>query len=377
MLLHHAFENTAERLPEKTALLARVRALTAALRADGVQRGDRVLVMLENTPEYAIAAHAVLMVGAVFVPVSAQTKRDKLVFLASDTRATALVTHTSLAAHGQPLLAASAALVSCRVCGGAANDDQRERSWPAEDAPAPCYETPCTGQDLAALIYTSGTTGVPKGVMLTHLNMTSAWHSVQAYLGLRETDVIGLALPPVYSCGLYNLLMGLGQGDRGAPVAGSVPDQALPRRWRASASPCSPVPALFAALLEVPGGALRLGALRLLKRRGRIARGARAAASHDAAASAAVLDVWADRMQTCELPATGGTRAPPGQRRPRHAEPGTLAGRRRRPATAARFDRRAGGSRRPRDARLLGAPRGDRAAPAARADRWRTRALHR
>ena len=38
--------------------------------------------------------------------------------------------------------------------------------------------------------------------------MTSAWHSVRAYLGLRETDVVGLALPPVYSYGLHNLLMG-------------------------------------------------------------------------------------------------------------------------------------------------------------------------
>ena len=38
--------------------------------------------------------------------------------------------------------------------------------------------------------------------MLSHLNMCSAWNSVQAYLGLHEDDVIGLALPPAFSYGL-------------------------------------------------------------------------------------------------------------------------------------------------------------------------------
>ena len=278
MLLHQAFESTGERLPDKTALVAgaqrlsyaslltRVRALAAALRADGVQHGDRVLVMLENTPEYAIAAHAVLMAGAVFVPVSAQTKRDKLVFLADDTRASALLTHAALAGHWAPALAASASLVSCRVCGTHTGGDPRLRPWPADDAPAPRFETPCIDLDLAALIYTSGTTGVPKGVMLTHLNMTSAWNSVQAYLGLRESDVIGLALPPVYSYGLYNLLMGLGLG---ATVVlerqAAFPIKMAETLARERVTVFPGVPTLFASLLEVPGlERLDLSALRLL-----------------------------------------------------------------------------------------------------------------
>lgn len=278
MLLHHAFEASAERLPDKTAIVAgdtrmsyaqllqRARALGAALRADGVQRGDRVLVMLESTPEYAVALHAVLMVGAVIVPVSAQTKVGKLAFLAADTGATALVTQGALAAQWSPALREAATLLSVRSVAAPAGDDRRVRPWPAEDSSAAPQDAGCIDQDLAALIYTSGTTGVPKGVMLTHLNMTSAWASVQSYLGLREDDVIGLAIPPVFSYGLYNLLMGLGLGATVVlerQVAFPIKVAQTLERERITVLPG--VPTLFAALLGLPGlETMDLGALRLL-----------------------------------------------------------------------------------------------------------------
>jgi long-chain acyl-CoA synthetase len=278
MLLHHAFEETAARLPDKIALIAggqrltyaevlrRTRALAAVLRADGVQPGDRVLVMLESTPEFAIAVHATLMAGAVFVPVSAQAKAGKVAFLAADTRASALLTQAALAPQWAPALQASTRLRSCRVVEALQGTDPRVRPWPDTDARAPVVESGCIEQDLAALIYTSGTTGVPKGVMLTHRNMTSAWASVQAYLGLREDDVIGLALPPVFSYGLYNLLMGLGLGatvvlERQAAFPVKLAETLA--RERVTVFPG--VPTLFAALLGVPGlERFDLGALRLL-----------------------------------------------------------------------------------------------------------------
>ena len=281
MLLHDAFEQAAQRAPDKLALVAgtqrlsygelyrQVRALARALRDDGVAPGDRVLVMLENTPEYAVAVHAVLLAGAVLVPVSAQTKADKLRFLATDTGATALLTHVQLAPAWSAVLPGAPALRSCRVAGDptrATGTDVRERAWPAPDADAPSFAVPRIDQDLAALIYTSGTTGVPKGVMLTHLNMTSVWASVQAFLGLREDDVIGLALPPVFSYGLYNLLMGLGLGatvvlERSAAFPLKLAETLA--RERVTVFPG--VPTLFGALLGLPNLArFDLSALRLL-----------------------------------------------------------------------------------------------------------------
>ena len=67
-------------------------------------------------------------------------------------------------------------------------------------------------EDLLFILYTSGSTGKPKGVMLSHANMLAAWRAVQTYLQLRPDDVIGLALPPSFSYGLYHVVMGLGLG---------------------------------------------------------------------------------------------------------------------------------------------------------------------
>ncbi len=272
-LLHHAFEHSAARLPEKTALVAgtrrlsyaqvqaQVHGLSRALVEAGVAPGDRVLVMLENTPEFAVAVHAVLAAGAVFVPISALAKADKIAFIANDTRATALVAEPALAPAWRSALAQMPTLLGV-VVAGAAGAEPRERPWPEPAAAGPSVAR--APQDLAALIYTSGTTGRPKGVMLSHANMTSAWAMVQAYLGLREDDVIGLALPPAFSYGLYNLLMGLGLGatvvqERQAAFPVKLAETLA--RERVTVFPG--VPTLYAALLDLLPK-FDLSALRLL-----------------------------------------------------------------------------------------------------------------
>ena len=267
MLLHTAFEETAARLPDKTALAcgarrlsygdlaARVHALAALLHHDGVQPGDRVVLLLEGDIEYAVAVHAVLRLGAVMVPLVATTRADKLAFVIQDTEASALLTDAKLAAAWSSVEARCPSLRRVRL----ARDFDR-----ACELPAPANQR--IDQDLAALIYTSGSTGKPKGVMLTHHNMLSAWASVQAYLGLRESDVIGLALPPTFSYGLYYLLMGLGLGatvvlERQAAFPIKLAE--MLQRERVTVFPG--VPTLFAALLDLPQLAgFDLQALRLV-----------------------------------------------------------------------------------------------------------------
>jgi long-chain acyl-CoA synthetase len=282
MLIHDAFERAAQRLPAKVALVVgeqrltyaelyrSAQAIAHALRSDGVAPGDRVLVMLDSGAEYAAAVHAVWMAGAVVVPVSTQTKSDKLAFLLGDTRASALLTQALSAAQWRPALAQAPHLRSCRVHGAPPDRDAaagaHTHPWPRPSDTVLTIDSKRSEQDLAALIYTSGTTGLPKGVMLTHLNMTSAWASVQQYLGLRESDVIGLALPPVYSYGLYNLLMGLGMG---ATVVierhAAFPLRVAQTLERQKVTVLPGVPTLFAALLGIAGlQRMDLSALRVI-----------------------------------------------------------------------------------------------------------------
>jgi len=186
MLLHHAFETSCARLPAKTAIVCgeervsygelatRVDALAALLHARGVQRGDRVALYLESSVEFAVAAHAVLRLGAVFMPISALTKADKLAYMLGDTRAAALLTQARLQAVWQEALARSASVHSCIVHGGS-GDGERLLGWPPGAATAGdgARSPELIDQDLAAIIYTSGTTGVPKGVM--HSFGSFAW----------------------------------------------------------------------------------------------------------------------------------------------------------------------------------------------------------
>ena len=267
MLLHDAFERTAMRLPNKTALVCgarrlsyrvlrqRIHALAAALRDGGVVPGDRVLLLLENDVEYAVAVHAVLVAGAVFVPLVATTKADKLAFVANDTGATLLLTHVLLAPAWADLPARCPSLRGIRVAGADTSPTLHGavRAWPEDDAVGDALPANRIDQDLAALIFTSGSTGRPKGVMLTHRNMVSAWTAVQTYLCLREDDVVGLALPPAFSYGLYNLLMGLGLGatvvlERSA----AFPLRLAQTLERERVTVVPGVPTLFAALLDLP-----------------------------------------------------------------------------------------------------------------------------
>ena len=254
-LLHHAFESAALRLPGKTALICgdtrlsygelrqRVHALDARLRADGVRPGDRVVLQLEGDVGYAVALHAVLRCGAVIVPLAPTTPQRKLGFVLQETEATALLVEPRFGIELEAeLRVLCPALRVVRRVG--------ELDSPA---PAAAGEAPRIDQDLAALIYTSGSTGRPKGVMLTHHNMLSAWASVQGYLGLREDDVIGLALPPMFSYGLYHLLMGLGLGatvvlERQAAFPIKVAQ--MLERERVTVFPG--VPTLWSALLQLP-----------------------------------------------------------------------------------------------------------------------------
>ena len=225
--LHRTFEATALRLAGKVALvqgaervgydelLQRVCALAQALLDDGVAPGDRVLALLENSVEFAVGALATLAVGAVFVPVGPLAKPEQLSFIGRDTRATVLLTHAQLSFTWRPALPDAASLRSVRVAGemGPLAVDARIRRWPARPASGHLPEQPRGEDGLAFLIYTSGTTGVPKGVMLTHANVVSAWTSITAWLGLREDDVVGLVLPPAFIYGLGNQMMSLVLGN--------------------------------------------------------------------------------------------------------------------------------------------------------------------
>jgi len=283
MLLHHFFQDTTRRQPDRIALACEGARLSWAdiageadrlarcLHARGVRRGDRVALFLDNGWESVAGIHAVLSLGAVFMPVNPLTKRDKLAYLLADSRASALLTHAALSDAWAHAIAASPSVHTVVVAskeGASAPRPGGAIAWPDATSP-PAEPVPDPGtidQDLAAIIYTSGSTGDPKGVMLTHLNMVSAARSVSTYLGLREDDTIFCALPLAFDYGLYQWLMATRTG---ATVvlerSFAFPLKALEIMARERVTVFPGVPTMFSMLTATRGlDRFDLGALRMI-----------------------------------------------------------------------------------------------------------------
>lgn len=227
MLLHNFFCDTVQRLPDKLALICggerytyaelatRVDQLARVLQTRGVARGERVALFLDNSIEMVAGVFAALQIGAVFMPINALTKHEKLTFMLNDARASALITDANLREIWQYALTSNSTIHTCVVVADSATESANA-IFPDRCVPYPMQtelfqkmdvRASTIDQDLASIIYTSGSTGNPKGVMLTHLNMVSAARSVIGYLELKQKDVILCALPLAFDYGLYQLLM--------------------------------------------------------------------------------------------------------------------------------------------------------------------------
>lgn len=217
-----------ERVPQKTALVVgqdrvtysqlweRSVRLSNALRSQGVRRGDRVAIFLDNTWQCVVALYGTLLADAAFVIINPQTKYDKLSYILNDSGATAMVTDAHLQGAFAPAVGSASSLLSVLVTGGV----------PAGASPVPMLDfdaalssasAEAVGQDnisidLSSLIYTSGSTGEPKGVMHTHQSMLFALQSLVEYLRLQEDDRLLCVLPLAFDYGLYQLLMAVHLG---------------------------------------------------------------------------------------------------------------------------------------------------------------------
>ncbi len=140
----------------------------------GLRQGDRVVVMLPNSPELIVAFQAAWMIGAVIVPVIPQWTAGEVANILRSAEPSIALTVPALAARLSQANSEIKVLQHILVFG---DSEIPHAVNIAEAIPtvAP-VETPVDSlpSDLAILLYTSGTTGLPKGVMLTHENMTAA-----------------------------------------------------------------------------------------------------------------------------------------------------------------------------------------------------------
>ena len=293
----------ARRYPGKTAiqffdaatsyaqLLTDVERMAGHLQAHGVWRGDRVLVVSQNCPQFIVAYLAILRADACFVPVNAMLLADEIRHIVQDSGAVAAFVGQELLANVAPLLGSSglqhlvvhaygdALAVSASEVqndgGGIAipasmpsdiPDWVRETSstaalpagavrWAAAMASAPAPRPHLAGpDDWCMLPYTSGTTGAPKACVHTHRTVTTSFAGAVQWRRV-HAEAVFLSVAP-----LFHLLGLQGNVNAALYVGGTI--VLMPRWDRALAADMieqhrvtnwSALPAMLVDFFDQPG----------------------------------------------------------------------------------------------------------------------------
>ena len=229
--LHGLFVERARRSPDKIAyryfqqnvwrdltwreMLGEVARWQAALAGLGLQRGDRVAIMLRNCPQWVMFDQAAMSLGLVVVPLYTMDRPDNTAYIINNAGVKVLLFETAeqwQALHTvRDQLGGVVRFVSIDNVRNA--DNPRLKSMAeflppaAQLQPAP----PCQMNELASIIYTSGTTGKPKGVMLSHANILSNAHAALDTFAVYGDDLFLSFLPLSHTfertCGYYLAVM--------------------------------------------------------------------------------------------------------------------------------------------------------------------------
>ncbi len=286
MLVHEFLEQSADRLANKVALICGQQRLTYgdlenqanrlahALKALGVQRGDRVALYLPNCVELVIGIFASLKAGGVFVPINHTVKLDKCAYILNNCQARVLIATGRQAALTQQLAqlvpSLKATILTSPLVTAAASDGSEKKGaevlhYDAIQADYAEQRLPPVNidLDLACLIYTSGSTGDPKGVMSDHSNVVFAASSIIRYIGSVESDIVITVLPLSFDYGLYQLLMTFKVGGTLVLERGFTFPAAILKRIEQEAVTGFPaVPTIFSVLLQTDLSPYDLSCLR-------------------------------------------------------------------------------------------------------------------
>ena len=220
---------SARRFPDRTAvifydapmtygrLLQEVEAMAGYLQAQGVVKGDRVLLYMQNSPQYVIAYYAILRADAVVIPVNPMNRATELEHYVADTGASVCLAGQELIDHIAPLLETTdlehivVASYNTYISPDTDLDLPNEvtaPAWSKEMAGVVSWEQALAADekpsvhtagpdDLAVIPYSSGTTGAPKGCMHTHRSvMATAVH--RAFWNLSTANTVQLATLPFF-----------------------------------------------------------------------------------------------------------------------------------------------------------------------------------
>jgi len=179
-------------------ILERVIAVQAWLARGGIGRGDRVAVMLENGPDHVALIYALILMGAVWIPVNTRLRAAGIEYVLGHARPRLFVCGGAFEKEARR---------ACEAAGfdGLAGEAALGRAAAPVGAALAC--APVEPGDLLCIIYTSGTTGAPKGVLFSHRMLRIATESALIVADVREGDRLFLWEPLCHIGGAQMLLV--------------------------------------------------------------------------------------------------------------------------------------------------------------------------
>lgn len=247
-LVFHGRRLTYSELDARTSQLAR------ALKDDlGIRRGDRVGMLLLNSPEFIETMFAAAKLGAIAVPINFRLAAPEVSYVLSDASADVLVAHEQLGELARAAIPRTRVRHLVVVDGAPGTGEIAYEELLGSGEPL-TLDMQVTPDDVHALMYTSGTTGRPKGAMLTHANtMANARNALLVGRGLRETDVTVTVAPMFHIGGLgVHSLPFIYIGATNVVLASFDPAATLATMAAERATVQFLVPAMWGALMQVP-----------------------------------------------------------------------------------------------------------------------------
>jgi fatty-acyl-CoA synthase len=185
-----------------------VSALASALAAQGIGRGDRILVHSKNCDEMFWSMFAAFRLGAVWVPTNFRLMPDEVTWLATFSGAKAFLCHGDFPDHAAAVKAASPALAFIWRIGEGTLGERSVSEAIAAHAGAEIAEARVEYDDPCWFFFTSGTTGRSKAAVLTHGQMAFVVtnHLADLMPGTTETDASLVVAPLSHGAGVHQLV---------------------------------------------------------------------------------------------------------------------------------------------------------------------------
>jgi long-chain acyl-CoA synthetase len=233
------------------------------LLASGLEAGDKVAMICNNSIQFMIAAYGILKAGLVWVPVNTMLAAGDVQFILEHAEAALVVVDDQLYANPALRAVLNQLRLPVRLCelAGPADDSVMQS---LRDMPATLPEVIIDERDLALIMYTSGTTGRPKGAMHSHRSVYSALVSNIANMGIHPSDIL-TGILPLFHCAQFALAgSALMAGSAMLLQRGFDPSALLDALAGERVTVMFGLPLMYGALLNHPERAQRdLSALRL------------------------------------------------------------------------------------------------------------------